>query len=54
MASLGALAEEYIDNMRERDSAEATIEKNKWLLPLWNPISADGASISRDLMRNAL
>jgi hypothetical protein len=30
--TFGAVAEEYLDNLRERGSAETTLSKNKWLL----------------------
>ena len=38
--TFGAIAEEYIENLRERGAAEATISKNKWLLQdLASPIA---------------
>jgi len=30
--TFGAVADEYLDNLRERGAAESTISKNKWLL----------------------
>jgi integrase len=38
--TFGAVAEEYLENLRERGAAEATIAKNKWLLEdLASPIA---------------
>ena len=39
--TFGAVAQEYLENLRERGSAETTIAKNKWLLQdLASPIAA--------------
>lgn len=39
--TFGAVADEYLENLRERGSAETTIAKNKWLLhDLASPIAA--------------
>ncbi len=38
--TFGAIAEEYIENLRERGAAETTVAKNKWLLQdLASPIA---------------